>query len=233
MSDGPGCTNCKGKAGCDDHKSGMFAAIEAGLGRLYPSRTWGVRDDVAGFEAGISATEGRELADALADSLDAATIFVPGEDGDLCDYIYVLCMGREPCLIHIRDGGVPIPHELAGARVSEQYLRVCLSAVANMAAVQQVAVDGDATGPAMVICERPRAGVYDAPLLPRFRRLVAEIQGRGIVHLDFGDITNPPPDFDPGAYPARYGGAQPAVANYFFFPQPATTEVASVVERLA
>lgn len=224
-----GCTNCKEKPGCDDRKSVMFAAIEASLAQLYPTRTWGLRDDAVGLEAGISAYAGQALADELAEKLDAATIHVPGSAEEYCDYIYVLCLGRDPCLVKVRDGGVAFPDELAGAHISEQYLRVCLSSVANMAAVQQVAIDLDASGSVPVIRERPRAGVYDAPLLHRFQRLVAAIEERGIVHLDFGDITNPPPGFDPGDYSSRYGGGAPTTANYFFYPQPATTEVASLL----
>lgn len=36
-----GCTNCKGKAGCDDHKGQMMGTVEQALADLYPTRTWG------------------------------------------------------------------------------------------------------------------------------------------------------------------------------------------------
>jgi len=49
-----------------------------------------------------------------------------------------------------------------------------------------------------------------------------------IRHLDFGDLTQPPPDFDPGEYEARYGGL-PTVANYLFFPHPASAVSTTVI----
>ena len=42
-----GCTNCKGKAGCDDRKGPMMASIDEALVRLYPTRTWGEPDETA------------------------------------------------------------------------------------------------------------------------------------------------------------------------------------------
>ena len=226
-----GCDSCGSKVGCDHRKGYMFASIDAALERLYPSRTWGEPDDQASFGAGIDELEVAELAEDLAASLDAATIHRPGDDDEYCDFIYILCVGREPCLVQIRDGGVAPPEELApGDLISEQYLRVCLSSLARFAGVQQVAVDARVGADGLEIVERPRAGVYDAPLLRRFQDLVTTLGARDILHLDFGEISAPHPAMSPGRYESLFGSA-PAVANYFFYPQPANTVITSWVPR--
>jgi hypothetical protein len=209
----------------------MFGSIDATLEELYPSGIWGEPDDAARFESGVSTDEAAELAEDLAATLDAATIHRVGDDDEYCDYIYILCVGREPCLVQIRDGGVAPPDELgAGDTISEQYLRVCLSSLARFAGVQQVAVDGMVGDGAIEIVERPRAGVYDAPLLRRFQTLVASLPARDILHLDFGEISAPHPTLRAGAYPSLFGG-EPAVANYLFYPQPVNTVVTELISR--
>ncbi|MCG8418696.1 MAG: hypothetical protein MJE77_12225 [Proteobacteria bacterium] len=210
----------------------MFAEIERALVRLYPTRRWGAPDDMARFEAGICEHDGLALAEELAAELDAVTYFRPGEAEEYCDYIYVLCIGREPCLVQIPDGDVSVPEEFSGEPIREQYLRVCLSHMARMAGVQQTAIDMDCTGGDYVIREQPRAGVYDAPLLGRFQRLVALLPAYDILHLDFGEISTPPVDFDPGHYADLYGG-QPNTANYLFYPQPATMRSTCVISARA
>jgi hypothetical protein len=70
--------------------------------------------------------------------------------------------------------------------------------------------------------------VFDPVLLPRFQKLVAVLAEHGIRHLDFGEIAEPPPGFDPGDYGALYGG-EPAVANYLFYPQPCSSITTTVV----
>src|SRR5438552_3884474 len=72
-----------------------------------------------------------------------------------------------------------------------------------------------------VVHERPRAGVYDAPLLSRMQKLVATLPAYDLLHLDFGDIAHAPPGFDAGAWTERFGG-MPAIANYLFYAQPTT-----------
>ncbi len=248
-----GCTNCAAKTGCSHRKGDMFSALDEALARLYPTRTWGQPDDLARFGAGIDEADGVALAEELAAELSASTFFRPGDDDEYCDYIYILCVGREPCLVQLRDGEVPVPDELASdptAAVREQYLRVCLSQMARMAGVQQVAMqldravdDGGARGgsaPAgsggsavggglaelgdgYVIREQPRAGVFDAPLLRRFQRLVALLPAYDILHLDFGEISAPPPGFAPGDYQRLYGG-EPHTSNYVFYPQPSNMQ---------
>jgi hypothetical protein len=69
-------------------------------------------------------------------------------------------------------------------------------------------------------------------LLPRFQQLVAVLAELEIRHLDFGEMTQPPPGFDAGEYGDRYGGA-PTVANYFFYPQPASAITTTVIAGCA
>ena len=230
-----GCTNCNAKSGCDDRKGSMFAAVEAALEHLYPDRRWGCPDDEARFGAGISEDEGLALAEELASELDAATFHRPGNDDEYCDYIYILCLGREPCLVQMRDGDVPVPDELLPGRdglpdapVHELYLRLCLSHMTRMVGVQQTAMEMEVAADGGLIRELPRAGVYDAPLLRRFQRLVSILPAYDILHLDFGEISAPPAGFDPGDYAALYGG-EPHTSNYLFFPQPSTMQTTSFV----
>lgn len=209
----------------------MLDTVEEALARVYPSRSWGEPDDAARFGAGVSEADGQALAEELAAELDAVALFRPGQEDEYCDYIYVLCVGREPCAVQIRDGRVPVPDEIGdGDVLHEQYLRVCLSGMARLAGVQQTAIDLERDGDDIVVRERPRAGVYDAPLLRRFQRLVAILPAYDIVHVDFGEISAPPEGFDPGDYAERYGGV-PHRANYLFYPQPSTMEVTTVLSR--
>jgi hypothetical protein len=223
-----GCTNCGEKAGCDDRKGEMLGAVDVALAALYPTRRWGELDD--GARDPVDEQDGAALAEELARELDAAAFFVPG---DACDFIYVLALGRTPCLIQVREHGVEAP-DTGGVAIREQYLRVALSPLARMAAVQQVALDGNfISSPGsdgdLVIIERPRAGVYDAPLLARLQRLVAVLPAYDLLHVDFGDISAPPEGFDGAAWP--YGGerALPAVANYLFSPLPTTMVTTNLV----
>ena len=208
----------------------MFSALDEALRRLYPRKRWGEPDDAARFDAGIGEEDGQALAEELAAELDASTWFRAGTDEEYCDYIYILCVGREPSLIQIRDGEAPVPEELAtGEPIREQYLRVCLSTMARVAGVQQVALSMDREGDDLVIRESPRAGVFDAPFLRRFQRLVALLPAYDITHLDFGDISTPLEGYDPGPYRELYG-TEPHIANYLFFPQPSNTVVTTLLE---
>ncbi len=206
----------------------MFEELDRALARLYPTRTWGEPDDEARFEAGVCEHDVLALTEELAQELDAATFFVPGGEEEYCDYLYVLCMGRTPCLLQVRDQGVPLPPELAAGGVRELYLRVCLSGMVRMAGVQQVTMELEAGEGGAVIRERPRSGVYDAPLLHRFQRLVAIFPAYGITHLDFGEISAPPAGYAPGCYAELYGG-EPDTANYLFYPQPTASVVTTFV----
>jgi hypothetical protein len=226
-----GCTECSSKSGCDHRKGAMLASVDDTLARLYPSRTWGELDDDAAWSGALLRGDDDELAAALADELgqelDAATFVRAGGDDEACDFVYVLCLGRPPCAIQVRDAGVPAPAEWRDlgpdAVIQEQYLRLCISRIAPVAGVQQVAVEVRATGDGgFLVRETPRAGVYDAPLLRRFQRLVAVLPAYDLLHLDFGEISGPPPGFAAGPWRELYGG-EPSIANYLFYPQPATT----------
>jgi len=104
----------------------MIASVDGALAELYPTRTWGEADDA--IADGLSPDELAGLADELAATLNAATLVRPGNDDEPCDYIYVLCMGRTPCAVQVRDHGVPVPsewHALDG--IEELYLRVVVN----------------------------------------------------------------------------------------------------------
>jgi hypothetical protein len=112
------------------------------------------------------------------------------------------------------------------------YLRVVLSQRARVAAVQQVAITAAPVPGGYVIREQPRAGVYDAPLLPRMQRLVATLPAYELLHVDFGEIAHAPPGFDAGTWRELFGGA-PAIANYLFYPQPTTMVATAFVPELS
>jgi hypothetical protein len=224
MSDG--CTNCGRKGGCDTRKHEMFAAIDAALERLYPTRRWDERDEAAGFGAGLEAGEGDALAATLAARLHAATLYRPGGAEETCDYVYVLCLGRTPSLVELRESALEagaagaLRDAIAEGPVTEVYLRVALSTLARFAAVQEVVVTAAASGDgAVVLTEAPRAGIFEPSLLKRLQGLVAVLVERNIRHLDFGEIVEPPAGFDAGGYADDYGGA-PGIANYLFYPHP-------------
>jgi hypothetical protein len=231
-----GCTSCKSKTGCDHRKGAMMEEVDRALARLYPTRTWGEPDD-SDPDAGLPADELAGLADELAETLNTATFVVPGGDDAPCDFIYVLCMGRTPCIVQVRDHGVAPPAEWTDAEsINELYLRMCISQRARVAAVQQVAVDlarviGSGLGRGFVVRERPRAGVYDAPLLPRMQKLVATLPAYALLHVDFGEIAHAPPGFEPGIWRELFGG-DPAIANYLFYPQPTTMVSTTLIEAM-
>jgi hypothetical protein len=220
-----GCTNCGRKGGCDARKHEMFAAIDAALARLYPTRRWDERDEAAGFGAGLAPGEGDALAAALSARLHAATLYRPGGPEETCDYVYVLCLGRTPSLVELRESALPtgaaaaLRDAIAEGPVTEVYLRVALSTLAPFAAVQEVVVTAAAHDGAAVLTEAPRAGIFEPSLLKRLQGLVAVLAERNIRHLDFGEIVEAPAGFDPGAYADDYGGV-PGIANYLFYPQP-------------
>ena len=227
-----GCTNCKGKAGCDDHKGQMMGTVEQAMEELYPTRTWGEADDTSW--SGVDADELAAIAEELSTELKAATFVRMGGEEEPCDYIYILCLGRAPCIVQVRDHGVAIPDEWQSMNaIEEQYLRVVISQRTRVAAVQQVAMDLVRADGGFVVRERPRAGVYDAPLLPRMQKLVAILPAYELTHVDFGDIAHAPPGFLPGTWPEAYGlgSAKPSIANYLFYPQPTTMVSSTFVAR--
>jgi len=221
-----GCTNCGQKGGCDARKHDMFAAIDAALGRLSPTRRRDERDEAAGFGAGLGAGEGDALAAALATRLHAATLYRPGCAEETCDYVYVLCLGRTPSLVERRESALEagaagaLREAIAEGPVTEVYLRVALSTLAPFAAVQEVVLTAADPGDgSVVVTEAPRAGIFEPGLLKRLQGLVGVLAERNIRHLDFGEIVEPPAGFDPGGYAEDYGGL-PGIANYLFYPHP-------------
>jgi hypothetical protein len=207
----------------------MFAAVDEALERLYPTRRWTERDEDAGFGAGVSPGEAGAFARAVASRLKTLAIHRPGTPDETCDYVYVLCLGRTPSILERLHGLVD--HLEDDLDVEELYLRVALSTVARFAGVQQVtmrATKGAGEEGGLVISESPRTGVFDAVLLKRFQALVAVLAEHDIRHLDFGEILEAPAGFDPVDYAERYGGA-PAIANYLFFPQPASAVTTTIV----
>lgn len=223
-----GCTNCKGKSGCDHRKGAMLESVDRALADLYPTRTWGEPDDAQA--SGMPREELDALADELAQELNAATFVREGGDDEPCDFIYILCMGRTPCVVQVRDHGVAAPDEWNGidaSEISELYLRVVISQRARVAAVQQVAVDLWQHEAGWLVRERPRAGVYDAPLLRRMQKLVAILPAYELLHVDFGEIAHAPPGYRAGSWRDLFGG-EPSIANYLFYPQP-TTMVATMM----
>src|SRR5262245_24820199 len=227
-----GCTSCKSKSGCDHRKGEMMGSVERALDELYPTRTWGEADDRGA--SGITSDELAALADELAGELTAATFVRPGNEDEPCDYLYVLCMGRSPCAIQVRDHGVRVPEEwtaeVTSDAIHELYLRIVVSQRARIAAVQQVAVEVARVSNGFLICERPRAGVYDAPLLPRMQKLVAILPAYELLHVDFGEIAHAPPGYSAGIWRELFGG-EPSIANYLFYPQPTTMVATSFLER--
>ena len=211
----------------------MLASVDEALALLYPTRTWGEVDDAGAIDA-MTPDELAALADELATELRAATFVCAGGDDEPCDYIYILCMGRAPCIVQVRDHGVAIPEEWQSSdAIEELYLRVVVSQRARVAAVQQVAVTlhSPAAQPMRLVRESPRAGVYDAPLLHRMQKLVAILPAYSLLHVDFGEIAHAPPGYAPGDWRERFGASSdPAIANYLFFPQPATMVATTVIE---
>ncbi len=222
-----GCTNCGNKGGCDARKHEMFGAVDEALARLYPTRRWDERDDAAGFGAGLGAGEGDALAAAAAERLHAATLYRPGGPEETCDYVYILCVGRPPSLVELREGALDadasqaLRAAIAEGPVTEVYLRVALSTLAPFAAVQEVVLTAtvDPLDGTIALVEAPRAGIFAPALLKRLQLLVGVLRELNIRHLDFGEIVEPPAGFDPGGYAADYGGL-PGIANYLFYPQP-------------
>jgi hypothetical protein len=223
-----GCTNCKGKTGCDHRKGAMMESVDVALAELYPSHTWGEPVEPRDPDhAGMPEDELAALADELATELKAATFVRHGGDDEPCDYIYVLALGRAPCIVQVRDHGVAIPEEW-GDDVQELYLRVVVSQRARVAAVQQVALTAVRAGDQWLARESPRAGVYDAPLLARMQKLVAILPAYDLLHVDFGEIAHAPPGFAAGSWKALFGG-EPSIANYLFYPQPTTMITTSLL----
>ncbi len=232
-----GCTNCASKGGCSTRKGEERELLAQLLPELYPARRFGVIDDDA--RDGVPEREGRRLARQASTLLKAPTFFRAGEPHEACDYIYVLCVGRQPCLYELREQTFEVPGRRAGAlpgapiaeladgvadgsSVREKYLRVALSSLARVTTLQEVSfeLDRDPADPSeWCLTERPSPGIYDPILLKRTRKLVELLVAADITFLDFGLIENPPLGFDPADYATQYG-QEPGIVNYLFYPHP-------------
>jgi len=216
-----GCTNCASKGGCSTRKGEERELLAKLLPELYPERRFGVIDDDA--RDGVPEKEGRRLARQAAALLKAPTFFRAGEPHEVCDYIYVLCVGRQPCLFELRDARSLDFQE--GDAVREKYLRVALSSLARVTTLQEVSIELDREPsqggePGLFrLVERPSPGIYDPILLKRTRKLVELLVAAELTFLDFGLIENPPLGFEHGDYEADYG-QPPGIVNYLFYPQP-------------
>jgi hypothetical protein len=218
------CSGCTRVDGCEAEKGPQRTLIESALAAVYPSGEWGAPDDQARFGRGVGPREVRRLARALAEVARAPSRVRPGGPDDLCEFVYLLCVGREPPLVDVRDG----IGELDDERVRERYLRVAFSTVSRAATVQEVAMELDRDGAERVIRELPRPGVYDSTLLKRMRQVVDLVEASDIEHLDFGMVDKPAPGTTPGEYVARYG-VEPAIVNFLFYAQPARTSSVTVL----
>src|SRR5262249_31904923 len=157
------------------------ALISEAITRLYPTLRWGEIDDAARYRAGVSPSLGQKLARVAADVLDARTWYREGAEDELCDYVYVLCVGREPALLAIRDGA---PAE--ADKIDESYLRIALSSLLQAATVQEVQMHLRRRGDSYEIREQTRDGVYDPVLLKRLQKAVDLIRRAGLAYFDFG-----------------------------------------------
>jgi hypothetical protein len=220
-----GCADCKsGGGGCEQHKGPQRAVIDEVMRAVYPDRTWGRPDDEARFRAGIREREARALARSIATAAKAPTYFRAGGPDDLCHYVWVLCLGREPSLVDVRDG-LAAPED---DHVRERYLRVHLSTVARLATIQEVALELDRAGEGWLLRELPQPGVYDAKLLKRMRAIVDLVEASDLEHLDFGLVDKAYPETRAGDYVERYG-VEPALVNFLFYAQPARTSATVVL----
>jgi hypothetical protein len=219
---------CARAGGCGTRKGGQRALIARALARLYPTGTWGELDDEARFRRGLGRGGALRLARGASEALKAPTLLVEGGPDELCDFLYVLCVGREPGLIAVREGREALEPGAEELDVRERYLRVALSSLARLAAVQEVEVTLERDGGQLWIREAPRAGVYDPILLKRFQKLVDLVGAHGAAHLDMGLLDAEPVGMEGAAYQARYGRA-PRIVNYLFYPSPTTTARISAV----
>jgi hypothetical protein len=232
-----GCTDCAQKGGCSTRKGEEAQLLGELLGRLYPGARWGQPDDTARFRGGLPERAARRLARAASAALRAPSWFELGGHGDSCDWIYLLCVGRKPALYELSRAVGPITSP-DGDSIREVYLRVALSSMARVAAVQEVVFELRRTpdGADYELAERPRDGVYDPILLPRTRKLIDLLVGAELTYIDFGLLVKPARRFaegwEDGEYEARYG-QPPGTVNWLFYPQPATAVTTSFVPARA
>ena len=224
-----GCTKNEDGDSCESRKAPQRVALDDVIGTLYPTRTWGRPDDEARFGTGVRPGEVTRLAQALSTVTKAPTFVRPGGDEDLCNYIYILCVGRVPCLLDVRDERAPVEFGEGEDRVRERYLRVALSSATRMATVQEVSFELDRLdGNSVEIRELPRPGVYDKILLKRMRGVVDLLLASDLLHVDFGLIDKPLEGADESIYEERFA-SRPHLVNYLFFAAPVNTSSVTIL----
>ncbi len=218
-----GCTKNDGSAegGCESRKAPQRTLLDELIDTVYPTKAWGLPDDEARFGTGVRMSEVQRLSRALSVATRAPTLVRAGRDEDLCNFVYILCVGRTPSLLDVRDELAAL--EPGAASVRERYLRVALSTVARIATVQEIVMELDLlpTGEAE-IRELPRPGVYDKVLLKRMRAVVDLLLASDLTHLDFGLLDKPVLGADESRYLERYAET-PRIVNYLFYAQPPST----------
>jgi len=205
---------------CSRRKGDQADLIVRTLERMYPTRRWGEIDDHARFRAGVPPALAKKLARAATRALSAPTYLREGGEDELCDFIWILCVGRAPCLLEIREGSVPLDL-VEEDRIQESYLRVALSSLVRAATIQEVQMSLRRQGGLYQIQERTRDGVYDPILLKRMQKMVDLIVRAGLYHFDFGMLSEDAPAepvIDFGDYSERYG-APPSAAALLFSPR--------------
>lgn len=236
-----GCKTCRSECGredgCGSRKAAQKEILESLIARLYPTRLWGEPDARASLEDGVAPSEVVALAQRLSTALKVPAYMLPGGEDDLCSFIYLLCLGREPSLLELRDGQCAAADDeglwLEADTLRERYLRVSLSSLGRLACVQEVAMELSTRGsdcpPGMaVIRELPQPGVFEPMLLKRFQRTVDLLQAHDVEHLDMGllDVDAAAFELLPGTYPDRFS-TPPALLNYLFYAAPVLTATAT------
>lgn len=225
-----GCNTCRSECGredgCGTRKAAQKDVLDALVARLYPGKTWGDAEPEASLEQGLELPEVVQLASRLSTALRTPAYVLPGGDDDLCSFIYVLCLGREPSILELRDGAARRDFPLESDNLQERYLRIACSQLGRLCCVQEVALelsvrDSDCPAGMAMIREVPMPGVFTPALLKRFQRTVDLMQAHDVEHLDMGllDVDAASFGLAPGDYVERFGTA-PALLNYLFYAAP-------------
>lgn len=214
------CSTCTTGGGCSTEKGPQRAYLAASFAELYPDRTWGHLHAEAAWGKGITEREARAFSQSLSVVAHGPVRFVTGRGDTLCHTAYVLCVGRPPSLLDIREGRAPAESDA----ISEQYLRIHFSTVMRAFCVQEVAME---LGQGLVR-EIPRPGVYDPKLLKRFQKIVDFLEASGLEHLDFGLLDAPYPDVVSGEYSSIFA-TTPTLLNFFFYAAPALMQVTTPI----
>jgi hypothetical protein len=233
-----GCNTCRSECGredgCGTRKATQKELLDGLIARLYPSRLWGDPEPEASLAERLELPEVVQLGSRLSTVLRAPAYVLPGGEEDLCAFIYVLCLGREPSILELREGDER-DLCLESDTLRERYLRIACSTLGRLACVQEVAMElslteRDCPTGMALIREISLPGVFDPILLKRFQRTVDLLMAHGVEHLDMGLLDVDAASFGllPGDYPARFG-TSPALLNYLFYATPVKTTALSFV----